>query len=104
MNPECLLLVHVNRTLEIELQSNDGANETIPVAVLTIVSDYSLLRMVVVARPVEVAAVPTVMMVAAVVVVYDFERLTTLISMLAISLTLIYYSHYSIHLFRFRFE
>lgn len=91
--------MHANRTLEIEFRPNDGANETIPVAVLSIVSDCSLMR---VAQTMEVAAVPIAMMAAAAVVVY--ERLTTLISMLAISLTLIYYSHYSIHLFHFRFE
>lgn len=102
----------MNRTLEIELRPNDDANVMmIPVvALLIIVLNYNLMMIravmdVEVVRLAVAAMVLIVMMVAAVVMaVYDFVKSMMLLSMLAISLTLIYCFRYSINWCHFHFE
>lgn len=97
--------MHAKWAPEIDFRSNDDANETIPVVVLTFVSNCGSSMMVAVvdaemAQPAaEEAMMPTVTLAA-----NGSVWLTMLISTLAISLILIYCCHYSICSYRYHFE
>lgn len=97
----------MNWALEIDFRSNDVVNGTIPVVARTIVSNGSLMKMVVAVVGAVMAlsaAAAAVVRLELMVAANGFVLSTMLLSMSAISLILIYYCRYSICSFHCHFE